>query len=49
MYADETTYDNPVGSTFAWDSPQLAGVIVIAAMFLLYSIRRGFRPPVISR
>jgi hypothetical protein len=48
MYTDETTYPNPVG-TFAWDSPQYAGLIVISAMLFLYAIRRGFRPPVIGR
>ncbi len=48
MYRDEDTYNSPVGSTFAWDTPQMAGAIVIGAMLLLYAIRRGFRPPVIS-
>lgn len=49
MYADEMTYENPVGSSFAWDTPQMAAVIVIGAMLFLYAIRRGFRPPIITR
>jgi hypothetical protein len=42
MYADETTYPNPVMAN-GWDSPQWAGVLVISSMLFLYLIRKGFR------
>lgn len=48
MYMDEPNYNNPVGSSFAWDTPQMAAVVVLGAMLFLYAIRRGFRPPIVS-
>jgi hypothetical protein len=43
MYGDQTNMVNPVSDGRSFDTPQVAGALVIGALVFLILVKRGFR------